>query len=325
MKYTRRQFGAALAAGVTLSPSLRAAAINSKVGGVRLGVQTFSFHEVRHGSIESIDKIIADMTSVGLGMCELYSPDLEPGVLPSYAYQPWAKFDAQDPVAPSELTRAATQKQRADLRTWRLTTPLSYFSGIGKKFSSAGIQIFAFNLSFDESFTDEEIDRGFDMAKALGAGLITSSATLGILKRLAPIAEKHQMYVAMHGHDNVKDTNHFSTPESFATALETSKYFKVNLDMGHFWVAGFDPVAYIEKEHANITNIHIKDRLRSTGEDLPWGQEGPDHAPLREVLLLLKKNRWPIPAMIEYEYHGPSSSRVEVANCYAYAKKILEG
>jgi hypothetical protein len=32
----------------------------------------------------------------------------------------------------------------------------------------------AYNLSFDDTFTDEEIDRGFEMAKALGADFITA-------------------------------------------------------------------------------------------------------------------------------------------------------
>jgi sugar phosphate isomerase/epimerase len=91
-------------------------------------------------------------------------------------------------------------------------------------------------------------------------------------------AEKHRMYVAMHGHSDVRDTNHFST--LLLPLWRCRSYFKVNLDIGHFWVAGFDPVAYIQQEHANITNIHLKDRLRSNGADLPWGQEGPYHTPL---------------------------------------------
>jgi sugar phosphate isomerase/epimerase len=322
-----------LFAGLSLSPFLRAAAIDSVAGGVPLGVQTFSFHEVTHGGMDSVDKIVADMSAIGLGMCELYSCDIESGSPPTYAYQPGAKFEHTEPPAAGDsgtvnpadaaARSAVAAKERENLRQWRLSTPLSYFSGVRKKFSDAGIQIYCYNYSFDDSFSDEEMDRGFEMAKALGANFITASATLSVLKRLAPVAEKHRMAVAMHGLANVKDTNHFSSPETFAVALGMSNYFKVNLDIGHFWVAGFDPVSYIEQQHANITNIHIKDRLRS-GEDVPWGGEGPDHTPLREVLLLLKKNRWAIPVMIEYEYRGPGTSREEVAKCYATARKILE-
>ena len=45
---------------------------------------------------------------------------------------------------------------------------------------------------------------------------------------------------AMHGHSNISDPNEFATPDSFAAAMKMSKYFKVNLDIGHFTAANFD-------------------------------------------------------------------------------------
>jgi hypothetical protein len=47
---------------------------------------------------------------------------------------------------------------RADLRQWRLTTPLSRFKEIRKKFDAAGIDVFAYVMTFAEDFPDEEID-----------------------------------------------------------------------------------------------------------------------------------------------------------------------
>jgi hypothetical protein len=41
--------------------------------------------------------------------------------------------------------------------------------------------------------------------------------------------------------------------------------------------------------------------LFAYGENVPLGE---GDAPVKEVLLLMKKNRYPIPAMIEYEYSG---------------------
>ena len=120
---------------------------------------------------------------------------------------------------------------------WRLETPLDHFAAIRKKFDSAKIAIRAFNYSFNDSFTEPEIDRGFEIARALGAEFITASSTLTAAKRVAPFAEKHKMIVAMHNHSNIKDPNEFATPESFAAALKMSKYFKINLDIGHFTAA----------------------------------------------------------------------------------------
>ena len=80
-----------------------------------------------------------------------------------------------------------------------------------------------------------------------------------------------------------------------------SQYFKVNLDIGHFTAANYDAVAYIREHHAKITNLHLKDRKKNQGDNVPWGQ---GDTPIREVLQLLKRERWPIPADIEYEYRG---------------------
>ena len=77
--------------------------------------------------------------------------------------------------------------------------------------------------------------------------------------------------------------------------------------------------AYIKEHHAHITNLHLKDRKKDQGDNLPWGE---GQTPIREVLQLLKKERWPIPAYIEYEYKG-SGPIEEVKKCYAYAKQAL--
>jgi sugar phosphate isomerase/epimerase len=211
------------------------------------------------------------------------------------------------------------QAFREEQRKWRLTTPLDHFTGIGKKFKDAGIKVQAYNLSFNDSFTDEEIDRGFEMAKALGAGFITASATVSTAKRVAPFADKHKMVVAMHNHANLKDPNEFATPESFATATSYSKYIKINLDIGHFVAANFDPLAYIEQHHANITNLHLKDRRKDQGDNVVWGE---GDTPIRQVLQLLRTKKYDIPANIEYEYRG-TDPVAEVKKCFEFCKTAL--
>ena len=123
---------------------------------------------------------------------------------------------------------------------WRIETPLNYFRDVRKKFAVAGISIYAYNYSFAADMTDEEIDRGFEMTKTLGAGIITASTNLTVARRVVPFAEKHKMIVAMHGHSDKSDPNEFCTPESFAAAIKMSKYYKINLDIGDLTAAGFD-------------------------------------------------------------------------------------
>jgi len=286
--YSRREFGKLTLAALT-GPRLAAAGLDSR--GVRLGVQTYSFRDLpRQPGGDAVDTIVKAMTECGLGECELFAPQVEPQ-LPA----------------------------REDLRTWRVETPLEHFLDIRKKFGAAGISIYAYNYSFNASFTDREIDRGFEMTRALGAGIITASTTLDVAARVAQFAEKHRMVVAMHGHSRVAP-NEFAAPESFAAAMRMSRYFKVNLDIGHFTAANYDPVGYLREQHQNITNLHLKDRKRNQGDNTIWGQ---GDTPIRGVLQLLKRERWPIPAYIEYEYRGEGTPIDEVKTCYAYAKAAL--
>ncbi len=290
--YTRREFGTLTLGGFAV-PLLGSLA-DSAVAGVRLGVQTYSFRELpREDGHDQIDAIITAMKTCGLVECELWAPQVEP------------RFG---------------RGGRDQLRAWRLATPVDHFRGVKKKFDAAGIAVYAYNYSFSADMTDEEIDRGFEMTRALGANLITASTTISTARRVVPFAEKHRMAVAMHGHSNRSDPNEFCTPESFATALQMSKYFKVNLDIGHFTAADFDALAYIREHHASITNLHLKDRKKHEGDNVPWGE---GETPIREILQLLKKERWLIPAYIEYEYKGAGTPVDEVQKCFQLAKQYL--
>ena len=291
---TRREF-TTLALSTLAWPRLLAQ--SNTVAGVTLGAQTYSFRQLpRPAGGDMSDVIIQAFTACGLRDCELWSPMLEPAATP-----------------PAKVARE-------DVRKWRLETPLEHFTAIRRKFDNAKIAIRAFNYSFNDSFTEPEIDRGFEIARALGAGFITASSTLTAAKRVAPFAEKHKMIVAMHNHSDVKNPNEFATPESFAAALAMSKYFRINLDIGHFTAANYDAVAYLREHHANITNLHIKDRKRDQGANVEWGT---GDAPMKEVLQLLKQNKWPIIAYLEYEYKGAGTPVDEVKKGLEYMRAAL--
>jgi sugar phosphate isomerase/epimerase len=292
---TRREF-TTLALSSLAWPKLLAQTANS-AGGVTLGAQTYSFRQMtRPPDGDMSEVIIQAFTECGLRDCELWSPMLEPAATP-----------------PAKVARE-------DVRKWRIETPLAHFAAIRKRFDSAKIAIRAYNYSFNDSFTEPEIDRGFEVARALGAEFITASSTLTAAKRVAPFAEKHKMIVSMHNHSNIKDPNEFATPESFAAVLKLSKYFRINLDIGHFTAANYDAVAYLRENHASITNLHVKDRKRDQGENVEWGT---GDTPMREVLQLLKQNKWPITAYLEYEYKGAGTPVEEVKKGLAYMRAAL--
>jgi sugar phosphate isomerase/epimerase len=298
---TRREFGALAFSTMALPPVLRA----QTVSGVRLGVQTYSFRDLmRPQGSDMVDPIIGAMKECGLTECELWAPQIEPA----------STFGRGRP------TPEQAQQTRETVKTWRLETPLDHFRSIRKKFESAGMTIYAFNYSPNNNFSDAEIDRGFEMATALGAEIITASATLEAARRMVPFAAKHKMPVAMHNHSNVTDPNEFATLDSLAAARKMSPFFRINLDIGHFTAANYDAVAYIREHHASITNLHLKDRKKAQGDNTAWGT---GDTPIRDVLQLLKKERWPIRAYIEYEHRGEGGPIDEVKKCYAFTKSAL--
>jgi sugar phosphate isomerase/epimerase len=317
--YSRREFGRLALAGLPMTVAFAqgSSKINSSFNGVRIGVQSYSFRSL------PLDDAIKAMAGIGIGECELFSGHVEPRIGPPPGARP---PQSSAGAGSSELTpemreamREAARKRQEETRKWRLSVPLDHFKDVRKKFDAAGIKLQAYNLSFNDNFVDEEIDRGFQMAEALGVALITASSTLSAAKRVAPFAEKYKITVAMHGHSNLTDPNQFAKPESFAAALAMSKYFAINLDIGHFFAAGFDPVSYIEANHARITNLHIKDRKKENGPNTPWGQ---GDTPIKQVLQLVKEKKYDIPANIEYEYQGEDAV-VEVGKCFQYIKDSL--
>jgi sugar phosphate isomerase/epimerase len=306
--YSRRDFGKmALAVPFTAAPLANAwgKRIDSTVKGVRLGTITYSFRDFpRAPGKDNVDAIITALVECGIGEIELFSPNVEPGRAGGFGR-------GSSPEA---------AKAREELRQWRLSTPPEYFQAIRKKFDDAGISIYAYTMNYRDDFTDAEIDKTFEQARALGVNLIASSTQVSMARRLLGFAEKHNTYLAFHGHAEYDKPDEFSTPETFQKALDISKYAKVNLDIGHFTAANQDAVAYIEKHHDRISHLHVKDRKRNKGDNVEWGR---GDTPIKEVLALLRDKRYPIPAFIEYEYKGTGTSVEEVKKCLAYMRNAL--
>lgn len=258
------------------------AKINSKFHGVTIGAQTYSFRD------RDLDACIAGMKEIGIGSAELFQGHVEP-------------------------------KDAASLAAWRKNPPLQELRAVRRKFDDAGIDLYAFNYSFREDWSDEELARGFDIARALGVKYITSSSNVSTAKRLSALAEQNQIYVAFHNH-SVITANEFARPEDFEEALQgKSRYLAINLDIGHFTMAGYDPVSFLEQHHDRIITLHIKDVRKNPPAFTPFG-EGDTN--IKGVLQVLKNKHYPIPANIEYEYSG-ADTIAEMKKCFAYCKAAL--
>lgn len=357
MQFTRRDLGKMALASVPLARALAARKIDSKFGGVQIGAITYSFNRIASPDPEAIIKAYAE---IGLGECELMSNHCESlagapampnfgrggggagrgpaqvqrqiGVPQQAAGDPPAggappqppagrKGGGRQPLTPEQ--QAERDAAIAKLADWRASATANTWKAVTKKFNDAGVDVALLCYNMQDSMKDEDIEFGFSMAKGLGAKAITTSTTLTMAKRIAPIADKHKLMVGYHGHDQTNDPNQTATLESYDTLMAYGKYNGINLDIGHFTASNYDAVAFIKQHHDKITNLHIKDRKRDHGPNVAvWGT---GDTPMKEVLQLLKTEKYPIPANLEIEYQIPEDSDIiaEAKKCLAYVKSCL--
>jgi hypothetical protein len=350
MSYTRREVGkialATLAAPSLLPARAWAQLGNSKIHGVTVGAQTYSFRAMQADP----KSIIEAMKNIGLFEAELMSNHAEglAGIpsIPSFgrgggapAAQPAAGGRQAAPAAPADAARQGggggrgrgtplTPEQEAQVKAaqeavqkWRMSTSPSTWASVRKMWNDAGIEVRFLCYNMGGNMSDEMIEYGFQMAKGLGVRAITTSTQVTMTKRIAPFADKHQMLVGVHGHANIDNPNEISTEATFLQCFEASKYIWANLDIGHYTATNANPVEFLQKHHARITNLHVKDRKnRTNGQaNMPFGQ---GDTPVKDVLQLLKKTQWDIAANIEFEYQ-PNEPLVEMPKCVQFIREAL--
>ncbi len=355
MVLTRRDFGRAALAAAAIGRA--SAAIDSKFGGVQIGAQTYSFR-----SIPDPLAVIQGMVDVGLGEAELMSNHCEAlagmpampnfgrgggggqGRGPGAPAAPPATPPAAPPAGATAQAGAAgappagrrgggrpplTSEQQEQMNQareavakWKTSTSADTWKAVRKKFNDAGIEVALLCYNMNDNMKDDDTVYGFEMAKGLGVKAMSTSTTLTMAKRIAPIADKYKITVGYHGHDATNDPNQTATLESYDTLMAYGKYNCINLDIGHFTSANYDAVPFIKQHHDKITNLHLKDKTRDHGQNVPWGQ---GDTPIRAVLQLLKKEKYGFPANIELEYNIPQDSTVvaEMKKCVAYCKDAL--
>lgn len=322
MDVTRRSLLSAAAIGAA---TLAVPATARPRTGRMVGIQTYSFRDLLPTPGDMVDKMIRACKALGVDMVELFEPTIQPPPLSANA--PWA-FTGGKPTEASLFGRppegprpAEAIRNREDIRRWRLSTPMSHFRDIRRRFDAAGIEIQAFNFGLKDDCTDAEVEWGFAATKALGTNLMTSSTTLSMLRRAAPIAARHRTLLGLHGHSNLRDPNQLATPESFEQGLEMSPWYRINFDIGHFAAAGFDTLGFLHRNHEKICSVHLKDRKANFGMNMPFGE---GDTPIAAVVRTITENRWEIPLILEYEYAG-GTSESELRRALAYVKTYVDG
>ena len=364
MEFTRRDLGKIALASVPLSRAFAAKTINSKFGGVQVGAITYSFNRIASPDPEAIIKAYVEIglgeAELMSNHCEALAgapampafgrggggggaagrapggpgPGGAPGAAPGGAPGTAAGGAPGQPGAPrggggggrAQLTPEQQAERAAAMEKvtkWRAAANANTWKAVTKKFNDAGIDVALLCYNMQDSMKEEDIEYGFAMAKGLGVKGMTTSTTLTMAKRIAPVADKHKLLVGYHGHDATNDANQTATLESYATLMGYGKYNGINLDIGHFTAAGYDAVEFIKQHHDKITNLHIKDRKKDHGPNVAvWGT---GDTPIKDVMQLLKKEKYKFPANLELEYPVPADSNIvaEAKKCLAYEKSCL--
>lgn len=314
MKYSRRELGKLMltvpAAGLLPREVFGAwqAKPNSKWAGVQVGLNVpYNFGSRTMSADETLQKTV----QLGVNAVEMRSQPIELAI--------------GAPTAAVAGGRGEAAKTAAEqLRAWRLANDPKKAADVRKKYETAGVHIEVVKFDGIYDFTDPEMDYAFTLAKAAGARAISCELDLTGKgqKRVGPFADKHQLMVGYHGHAK-------TTPEMYASAAAEAKYNGMNIDIGH-WVAGNfgSPIEFMKTHHAKITHIHVKDRKKDEagggGQNVPFGQ---GDTPVVEVLRLIRDNKWPIQATIEFEYPVPAGSdrMAEMTKALQFCKDALLG
>jgi sugar phosphate isomerase/epimerase len=313
MLYSRRDMGklalAVPAAGLLPSSLFAQAKPSSKWGGVQVGIiAPYAFQ----GTATTAEDILKGMLALGIDAVELQNGPVE-----QYAGAP---AGGRRGGGRGELTPPQQAEQRAraeELKAWRLSVPMAKYTAFRKLYNDAGVSIYGFKLALTESMSDAEYDYAFNVTKALDGNQLTMElpSSSALSKRIGELAAKHRIMVGYHQHLQ-------ATFNLWDEAVSQSPYNGINLDIGHYVAAtSQSPIPLIRKHHSRITSIHLKDRKKDKGENQPWGQ---GDTPIREVLQLMKQEKYTFPATIELEYRVEGSDPMtELRKCVEYCKDAL--
>ena len=204
----------------------------------------------------------------------------------------------------------------AELRAWRTAVQVNRAEAFRRKYEDAGVAIHIVKYDGIYAMSDDEVDYCFSLAKAVGAEAISTEIAADGPKRVAAFADKHRMRVGFHGHAK-------TTPADWEHVFPYSPLACANLDLGHFLAGNnISPIPFLTKYHDRITHVHVKDRRLNDGPNVPFGQ---GDTPITQALRLIRDRKWPIDAVIEFEYDVPAGSdrMTELAKCVEYCKRAL--
>ncbi len=315
MIYTRRDLGKIAVAALPMARLM--AKPSSVFGGVEIGiiVSPTGFREIPLPA----DEMLKSLVQLGISAVEMQEVRVE--IVAGAPAGALERFQGAGRVSSAPEQQEARRRVAEEVKKWRMSVSMDKYKAIRGMYESAGVHIFALRLAErPANMSDEEYEYFFNLAEALGANQITVELPPdpAVTQRFGAYAARRKMMIGYHNHTQVNFN-------SWDAALSQSRYNGINFDVGHFAAAvSQSPIPFIEKYHDRIASLHLKDRKLRTngGQNMPWGQGDTQ---LKEVLQLVKKEKYGFPAAIELEYRVPegSTKMAEAAKCIEFCKNAL--
>jgi sugar phosphate isomerase/epimerase len=201
---------------------------SSVVGGVEIGVQSFTFRAF------DLDRMIDATRSIGISSVELWSGHL-------------------DPMTHSEVElRAARAKiEAAGLRVSAYSVNFKLDASaevLERAFRGAGLLGTSLMTTSTEKSMVPRLD---ECARKHGV-------TIGL--------HNHWLGDAWFKGDRAQ--NFESPDDLLGALRGRSEHIAINLDIGHLSAAGYDPLAFFEAHHDRIISLHVKDRDQDAAHTL---------------------------------------------------------
>jgi len=280
--------------GLPLSRAFAGA--NTLYKGVQFGICSYSFRGM------GLAELIRQMAAVPMGQLDLENVFVEP--IPG--------------------GRGQTAEQREALRRWRIGIDLDEIRAIRHRLDDAGVEVCAYNIPVNDSFTEEELDRVFRIARLLGAPAVNSATTLPMVPRLAAMADRYNMRVGLHPTGMATTPGAIGTGESYRSALAVSARIGANPDLNGWRAWGPDPLAFLREIAPRITTMHTHDSKPAEPRAIavPFG-EGAN--PIRDVLRLMQKEKFTFVAILERTYNlsEGADNVAELRKCVSYCQAAL--
>jgi sugar phosphate isomerase/epimerase len=150
---------------------------------------------------------------------------------------------------------------------------------------------------------------------------LSDAESLAQMKRsyqqILQVAEAHQVVV------NIEPHGYFTTRPEFMQemqAFSTSPYLRLNMDTGNTFIAGQDPVAFLNRFQDRVSHVHVKDVSESLARAVRGGQtgiavshcalgEGVNAENIRQCLGLLRD--WGYRGVLSIECEGQGGPLIE--------------